>query len=95
MLTNITTELATVIDKIQTVGIIEGMEMILEREFCTLVESRLSDLKWSRSELARQMKVGPQYVTDYLNGRKKPGPEVIEKFFGAMGLVPHLTAAEK
>ena len=65
--------------------------MILEKEFCDFVNGQLKQLKWSRSDLARAMGCTPQYVTDYLNGRSVPGPAVMERFCGALGLEPHLT----
>ena len=65
--------------------------MILEKQFVDLVNEQLGKQEMSRSDLARAMGVGPQYVTDYLNGRKKPGPEVIERFFSALGVRPRLS----
>lgn len=68
----------------------EGMEVI-DKQFAVIVTDRLHELHWSRSDLARAMRVSPQYVTDYLNGRSKPGPDVIERFFSALGLRPTLS----
>ncbi len=64
--------------------------MILEKEFVEIVEARLAELGWSRSELARQMGVGRSVVTDYLNRRSRPGLDVVERFFAALGLTAHL-----
>lgn len=65
---------------------------MIEKQFVEIIETTLLERGWSRSDLARAMGVGPQMVTDYLNGRKKPGAEVIERFFRALDLVPELTA---
>lgn len=70
------------------------MEMILENQFVELVEEQLEKQHMSRSDLARSMGVGRQYVTDYLNRRKNPGPEVMERFFLALGVRPRLSVDE-
>ena len=71
------------------------MHVILEKQFRTIVEDRLSTLGWSRSALARRMDATPQFVTNYLNGRNTPGPDVMERFLSALGLEPRLTVEEK
>jgi transcriptional regulator with XRE-family HTH domain len=60
--------------------------VILQEDFRRLVEEQLSDQQLSRSELARRMNVTPSYVGDYLNGRNSPGPDVMERFFSALGV---------
>lgn len=66
-----------------------GMEVILEKQFRAIVEQELATRRLTRAELARLMKVSPQYVTNYLNG-KKPGTAVIERFLRALGYKPRL-----
>jgi ribosome-binding protein aMBF1 (putative translation factor) len=63
----------------------------LDEQFRQIVEEQLQAKGWSRSELARQVGCGPQMVTDYLNGRSRPGPGVVERFFAAFGIEPVLT----
>lgn len=69
--------------------------VIIEQEFKQIVEAELAKRKWSGRELARQMGVSGTYVSRYLTGRVSPGPDVIEKFFAALDLVPHLSGAPK
>lgn len=64
--------------------------MLLEKQFCELVERQLKDLGWNRSDLARAMGVSPAYVTNYLTKRVKAGPEVMERFLNALGFEPKL-----
>lgn len=63
---------------------------MIDEQFVALVNAELQARGWSRSDLARAMGVGPQMVTDYLNGRKKPGSDVIERFFAAFDVEPEL-----
>lgn len=60
--------------------------MIIESQFREAIETALVERGWSRSELARQVGVAPQMVTDYLNARRKPGPDVMERFLKVFGL---------
>ena len=69
------------------------MHVILELEFQRIVNQELELRNWTRSELARKMGVDGAYVSRYLSGKIAPGPDVIERFFRAFGLVPHLTAS--
>ncbi len=71
------------------------MHVIIEEQFRSIIEDELKDRGWSRSDLAREMHVGRQVVTDYLNGRSKPGPDMMEKFFAALELEPQLTVKKK
>jgi transcriptional regulator with XRE-family HTH domain len=64
--------------------------MLIEKQFVDIVEERMGVEGWSRSELARQIGCSPQMVTNYLNGRIKPGPDVIERFFTALKISPRL-----
>ena len=66
------------------------MNVIIDHEFREIVEREMAARKWSRSELARQAGMSPQMVTDYLNGRRRPGTDTIEKFLAAFNLRPHL-----
>lgn len=65
--------------------------MILQEQFRNLVINELDRLHWSRARLAREMKVAPSYVSNYLNGDVDPGDDVKEKFFAALGVSPRLT----
>ena len=67
----------------------EVMEMIVE-QFIEIVNRELENQEMSRSALAREMGVTPQTVNSYLQGKVKPGPDMIEKFFAALSLVPRL-----
>lgn len=69
--------------------------MILEQQFLELIESELKEKGWSRADLARAMNATPQYVTNYLNGRRSPGADVMERFFRALGCTPRLVVEQK
>lgn len=69
--------------------------MILQTEFQEIVKSELSKRNWSGRELARRMEVDSKYVSKYLTGKISPGPDVIERFFNALDLVPHLSGSPK
>lgn len=58
----------------------------INQQFREIVNQRLGELGWSRSDLARAMSVRPGYVTNYLNARNKAGMAVMERFFRAVGL---------
>ncbi|MFV0442303.1 MAG: helix-turn-helix domain-containing protein [Planctomycetaceae bacterium] len=66
------------------------MSVVIDKQFRDIVNDRLAALGWNRSDLARAMGKGPAYVTDYLNGRAAPGPDVMEHFFSALGLAARL-----
>jgi transcriptional regulator with XRE-family HTH domain len=59
--------------------------VILQEDFKRLVNEQLAEQKITRADLARRMNKPPQFVTNYLNGDTSPGPDVIEKFFSALG----------
>ncbi len=40
----------------------------------------------NQTQLAERMGVGHWYVHDYLNGRRSPGFEVVERFAKALGI---------
>ncbi len=65
--------------------------MIIEQEFKKIVEDELAQRQWSQRRLATEMGVDSGYVSRYLGGKIAPGPDVIEKFFRALGLKPHLS----
>ncbi|MES2793182.1 MAG: helix-turn-helix transcriptional regulator [Planctomycetota bacterium] len=67
------------------------MQVIIEQEFIEIVRDQLDQRNWSRAELARQMGTDGAYVSRYLSGKIAPGPDVIERFFRAFGLKPHLS----
>lgn len=69
--------------------------MILQEDFTRLVDEQLAAKGWTRSELARHMGVGRQYVTNYLNGRSSAGPDVMERFFTALGCRVRLVIESK
>jgi len=56
----------------------------LYRIFCENVNDRLSELGWSRADLASKMDVTIAYVTNYLNGHRRPGIDVIARFAKAL-----------
>lgn len=69
--------------------------MILEAQFVEIIESTLSTRGWTRSDLARAMGVHKTYVSNYLNGRQVPGPDVMERFFRALDLEPNLSVRQR
>jgi len=71
------------------------MHVIIEQQFREIVEAELKEKGWTRSQLAREMGVRPQIVTDYLNSRNTPGPDVMERFFKALNLEPELRVRRK
>lgn len=70
------------------------MHLIIDQQFREIVNDRLAERGWTRTDLAERMGVPRTTVTDYLNGRRHPGPEMIEKFFAALDLRPKLVAEE-
>lgn len=71
-------------------GRMRGMNVIIDQQFRDLIKAEIEKQGITRSELARRMGVLPGYVTDYLNGHKAPGPDVMEKFFAALNVTPRL-----
>ena len=68
--------------------------MTLVEQFHAIVNERMQELGWSRSDLARRMSVTPQQVTNCLNGRNKPTFRTMEAFFRALRLEVSLTFEE-
>ncbi len=70
------------------------MHLIIEQQFCEIVNATLKRDGITRSELGRRMGVSPQFVTDYLNGRRVPTAGTMERFFEALKLKPKLVVEE-
>lgn len=64
--------------------------MILEKQFREIVEERIEELGWSRSEFARRLGVGPQYVTNLLNGHDNPSVKKMESILNMLGYTARL-----
>jgi len=73
------------LDSISTYRYHQGMNKMICDDFRTNVARHLDKQRISRSDLARKMKVSPQYVSIYLNGHKDPGLKVLERFAFALG----------
>jgi len=71
------------------------MQLILQKQFREIVEDELGRRHWSRSDLARAMNCSRQMVTDYLNGKREPGPDTMEKFLSALELEPKLSVVRR
>lgn len=69
--------------------------VILEKQFLRIVEDELADRHWTRTDLAREIGISRQMVTDYLNGRRSPGADVMERFFSALDLEPEIRVKRK
>jgi len=67
---------------------------MLQEEFVALVNQKLTEKGWTRAALAEAMDVPPQFVTNYLNGRRSPGSDVIARFFAALGYEVHFQLKE-
>jgi len=59
---------------------------VISDDFVEAIEKRRAELGWTKQRLADEMGVGISYVGDYINGRRKPGPEVVERFAKALGM---------
>lgn len=68
---------------------------VIREQFISIVEDRLKELGWTRSQLAREMGVSRQHVTDHLNSHVNSSTETLEKFLDALGLEPRLTVRKK
>lgn len=60
--------------------------MILRKRFSDRVLQLLSEKKWTKAHLAREMQVDPPYLHPYLSSRVSPGLDVIERFANALGV---------
>lgn len=71
-----------------------AMDVTLQDRFHENVNHLLAEKELSRSDLARIMGATPQYVSNYLNGVKSPGLDVIARFAEALDVDPGLLLAE-
>lgn len=71
-----------------------AMDVKLQDRFRENVNHILVERGLSRSDLARLMDVAPQYVTDYLQGYKSPGLNVITRFAAALDVDPGILLCE-
>lgn len=62
--------------------------MILHDNFRTKLDQALKEKGWSQSDLAREMCLSRQMISDYMNGRKCPGLDVVERFAKAVDTDP-------
>lgn len=53
-----------------------------------IVTARLSELKWSKAQLAREADVDPGTVGAFLAGRRMPNSATLGRLGGALGLTP-------
>lgn len=60
--------------------------MILQKQFRDRLKEHMEAQGLSQSDLARRMKVSPQFVSQYLRGGACPGLDVVEKFSKALSL---------
>lgn len=58
--------------------------MLLQKRFALRVREAMDAEGVSQSELARTMEVTPSMVSQYLNGVRSPGLDVVEKFAKAL-----------
>lgn len=56
------------------------MLVILQERFRQRVRAELESRGWSQGELARRMNVSPQFVSQYLNGQRSPGLDLVQRF---------------
>lgn len=69
--------------------------MIIDKQFCDIVNAELERQGKTRADLARTMGVHQAMVTQYLGTaggppRSSPGTDVMERFLRALGLTPRL-----
>jgi len=62
--------------------------MNTELAFVEWLESQLTSRGWKRSELARRANVTPTAISDVLNGRRSPGPELCNAIASGLKLPP-------
>lgn len=69
---------------------------MIPEQFREIVNDRLAELGWSRSDLARAAGISPQDVTHLLNGRRdNPRAATIDNLIEALGLDLDLVARER
>lgn len=61
---------------------------LLQKKFQQKVRELLISKGWSQSALAREMDVAPMTVSQYLNGKRSPGLDVLERFAKALEVEP-------
>jgi transcriptional regulator with XRE-family HTH domain len=65
-----------------------AMPQDLCKIFIQNVNARLEELGWTRSEFASQMGVTRAFITNYLNGHRRPGLDVVAKWAEALDVQP-------
>jgi transcriptional regulator with XRE-family HTH domain len=64
--------------------------MIIDKQFREQIIAAMKSQGVTRSDLARRLGVTPGFVSNYLNGRKSPGADVMERFSAALNLKPRI-----
>ena len=64
------------------------MPQDLYRAFVDNVRHRMQQLDITQSELAGRLKVDPSYVSQILNGHRRPGLDSLDSFARALGVEP-------
>lgn len=64
------------------------MPQNLYSAFCRNVRGRMSSLGITQTELARRLDVDPSYVSQILNGHRRPGLDSLESFAKALKTDP-------
>jgi len=64
------------------------MSRILYDVFCQNVREKMAQLGISQSELADRLGVEPSYVSQILNGHRRPGLDSLESFAAALKTEP-------
>lgn len=62
---------------------------ILQQTFVANVRRHLKSSGWTLTELARRMGVAQPMVSQYMNGHRSPGFDVVERFAAALECDPH------
>ena len=60
--------------------------VILQERFALRVREAMESERVSQSELARRMSVTPSMVSQYINGLRSPGLDVVERFSRALNI---------
>lgn len=64
------------------------MPQNLYNAFCKNVRERMASLGITQNELARRLNVDPSYVSQILNGHRRPGLDSLEAFAKALKIDP-------
>lgn len=67
------------------------MQVIIEQAWRDAINTELKTRGMTRAEYARSLAVSTAYVSGYLNGRRSPGAEVMERWLKALDLEPVIT----